>query len=471
MPVQSTAGALSSKKIPLDTGTIANANYWMLTYFVPSISNSVILGDFVVDNSNNENIYINGRTVYPNSVPTGMFSAQINTYYTLPNVSWQKIQSNSTITGTSSIFASNNKLYNTYFSGNNTAGNAIITINGTNGSDIVQYVDDSNLQIRHPKKIITESNGNYWVFGSVRESNNRFYLNKFSSNNVKLSSIQFAAVGNTASSTFYVKSLDMIQDLTGNLILSMNWETAAILQSFNGLLGFDTSNNSIAWQIYVPYPTNGAINVGIPDSPVIAQDITGNVYSYARYVTGAGVRTFLQKWNSNCSIQYYSKQITLTSGSIGVLAISTDSNNNPMIISSTGTGNNYITKLNSNSGNIIFTRNLRVTGTQSTLHDIQVKNDDMYLLFSRGNNQNRNTIIKLPANGNIPGSGTYPAPGPGPIGNLVYFNSSNVVVVNGSTGVISNGIFTQLSGTNTNYTSTSFTTNYAIGNYFVTNLS
>jgi len=262
MPIIGTSGALATFKIPLVAGT---NQYWILT----SNANFLDLNSFTFDSS--ENIYTNG---YSNVVTNGSITFQLNQAYGNGNVSWQKAQNVALSSGQrSTIYFDNNtqKSYEVYNQGDFSQSNAVVIINTNTGTVLSSYTDDSNIggntgnasipMTRIPTDIIVDNTGNYWICGMVNErpnistNNLKNYLNKFSSNNTKLNSVILDSAGGVTPGFFNTKTNQLLLDNAGNIIMGIPYPANTAIQSYHGVVGFDTSNANINWQILIPYPS------------------------------------------------------------------------------------------------------------------------------------------------------------------------------------------------------------------------
>jgi hypothetical protein len=480
MPIQGTSGSLANfgKFTSISPGA---GNYWTFT----SNASFLRLGSPVFDSR--ENIYISG---YANIIAPfgGALSLAVNqSYNDLPNVSWQKAQNTTTALNENgsidNIFYNQvtKKIYEVSLVGSTEVSNAVTFISAENGTPISTYTDYSNIggntgtasvpARRRPNAIIADNNGNYWICGKINERANtttnnwRNYLNKYASNNQKVNNFVFNSAGGVTTAFFTAATNQMLFDNSNNIIMSIPYPANTVIQSYHGVVGFNTTTNSIDWQIKIPYPIN-AVSPSASDLLRIAKDSTGNLYTFSRFATNTGVQLYLLKFNSDCSIQYWTKTFSfLFSQSPENIDITTDSNNNPMLSIRTANAtwrNNYIVSVNSASGNKIFERNL-TSNNLSGLGSIRIINSNMYITYSLFASDTPGSIIKLPADGTILGTGNYT------VSNWYarYLNSSNITITNGSPGVTTTGIFTQANGTNTVYSTSTFASNTAISTYNV----
>ncbi len=455
MPLISTSGALSINKVSL------GANYWYAQWNDTSFS----IANISIDNSNQ--IYTAGY--YQPSGFNRWVNLKLNQDGPLPVVSWQKTLTGigTNQTGVNVFFnTSNNKNYTIGTIGNFGDLDAGTVITDNAGTILAQYADDGTFfggSSRSPDSIISDSSGNYWIAGNVNEKPSPttdsylVYYSKFDASNTKVVYKTLPCTGavggggNTAIMKF---------STTGDILMLVYYSPFSGTPIYT-LASVNPTTNAITWQIRFDRPS-GASTI----SSKFTQDRFGDIYILIEVIGGASAGVYLQKYTS-AGVAVWTRKIT---NATNISGITTDYDGNVYMALLTGGGTgNYVLKIDGNY-NQIWQRKITATSGTLQIQDITWNKNNIYINGSAtipvgaGSSE---FILKLPADGTIPGTGTYVVST-----NVTFTYASNATLV------LAIGLIPTITGTLSvtnavlkNYDPISLTANTTINGTTITNLT
>lgn len=395
MPILSSLGALTYTKVFL-----GDQWYW---YIETTPGNATQFSSFDL---NQENIYINGTvSSSPNVSVTNPQIVRVNNgNFTLPTDSYHAFYAsggnNSGLGNSISCDVTTGNVYMTGGQSNVGTGTRVSVTRLLNANGLLQdtFVDNATLSTRsrQPVAVETHANGTYTIAGISQESNSTgvCYVTNFTGNVKNYAKV----IGNNAGSLVNYRTAP-----TGEPVVSSN-DTIAVLSSngnsiirqYNtgdGVIDFDidSSNN-----IYFNHTT-------ATTTTIVKLDSTGNI---------AWQKQLSANVLSNSAIQIYSIDVAVGNVFVAGQANAPGgniSNGLPLAIMS----------FDSNTGNINWQHRFYESGINFLVGDPTIKYNDgnLYVSGTQSTGTDYGFMIKVPASGSIPGTGTYS-------GNLVYDNSA-----------------------------------------------
>jgi hypothetical protein len=428
MPLVGTSGSLSFNK------SVIGDDYWILQWNVAINAGLNIDLTYV----SNKGIYFGGSTT--NAATLCLLTQSFGNI----GISSQNTFSYPLVfnfPGIDRLYYTNNKIYAIANQGAGSDYSMLLGIYDYPTSLTSIYLDDGVISgastsfpwFRAGHGLVVDNSNNTYVLGTVNEKPNsttnnfQFFINKYNG-------------ATKVSSKILYNSLSGFLGNTG----SLNWTNDNKLlcgmdnASWFGITKYDPVTETIDYQYKIDTPAGSSGLRGF-----YTKDSNDNVFVGLVVFGGGAAGSYIQKYNSS-GTQIWSKKI-----STGTLySLSCDNAGYVYALIGTAAGNGIL-KIDDTAATITWQRNLGISSNFNA-ESIDINGTSFYL---RGSSRltastNSEAVIKLPNNGDIPGTGSYTLPsGYG----ITYAISTLLTLSNGSPNVTNTNSLTVQNAIATGY--------------------